>query len=236
MAKILLTTLMMTLAWMSCYSQPRLEIVDDYFNFGYTPQNSTLVYRFWFKSVGTDTVVINDIKTGCSCAVMPLEKDRIAPGDSMRVGFFWDIKKNLGPTGRTVRVFTNAAQDPLRLHLDAEVQLSLDSARPVSVKPFRCELAKSSRAVIDSMSFTLTNHTNQDLSVALVSPFPDECELVLPDSIKALSSDNGYVKVKPEFADIEFETSMTLLFSDQQANRLTVPIRRKFYFADTKGQ
>ncbi len=236
MMKILLTTLMMTLAWMSSYSQPRLEIVDTDFDFGYTPQHTTLVHRFWFKSAGTDTVVINDIKTGCACAVMPLEKDRIPPGDSMRVGIFWDIKNNLGPTGRTVRVFTNAGQDPLRLHLDALVHLYPDSARPVSVKPYRSELAKSSQAVIDSVIFTLTNHANQDLSVALVSSFSDECEIVLPDSIKALSSDNGYVKVKPEFADTEFETSITLLFSDQQASRLTVPIRRKFYFADTKGQ
>jgi hypothetical protein len=236
MMKVLLTTLTMTLAWTLSYSQPRLEIADANFDFGYTLHNSKLVHRFWFKSAGTDTVVINDIKTGCACAVMPLEKDRIAPGDSMRVGIFWDIKNNLGPIGRSVRIFTNAGQDPLRLHLDAVVYLALDSARPVSVKPYRCELAKSSRAVIDSMSFTLTNQTNEDLSVALVSSFSDECEIVLPDSIRALSSENGYVKVKPEYADLEFETSMTLLFSDQKASRLTVPIRRKFYFADTKGQ
>lgn len=224
------------LACTSSYSQPRLEISDTDFDFGYTPLNTKLVNRFWFKSVGTDTVVINDIKTGCACAVMPLEKNRIAPGDSMRVGVFWDVKNNLGPTGRTVRIYTNASQDPLRLHMKAVVRPTLDSARPVSVKPFRCELAKSSRAVIDSISFTLTNHTDEDVSVALVSSFPDECELVLPDTIKALASSRGYVKVKPEYADMEFETSMTLLFSDQEASRLTVPIRRKFYFADTKGQ
>ena len=87
---------------------------------------------------------------------------------------------------------------------------------------------------IDSLAFTLTNHSKQDLAVKLISAQPEEYELVLPDSVHALSSSTGYVKLKPEFADSEFQTSLTLLISDQGNKHLTIPVRRKFYTVKEK--
>jgi len=231
---LLITAILVGLCAVLSYSQPRLEIPVNNFNFGYVPQNSTVVRKFWFKSTGTDTLQIKDIKTGCACAVMPLEKNWIAPGDSMRVSIFWAIKRNMGAIARSPRIFTNASPDPLRLHLQGTALLFPDSARPVSVKPYKFELAKSSHTEIDSLSFTLVNRSDHDLSVSLVSSPPDECELFVPDSVGALSSSTGYIKVKPEFADSEFKTSITLLLSDRKSTRLTIPIRRKFYLEKAK--
>lgn len=215
-------------------SQPRLVATAPEFDFGYTPQNVKLVHHFWFKSVGTDTLLINEIKTGCACAVMPLERDWIAPGDSMKVGIYWNVKRNLGRIDRYPRVFTNAGPDPVRLHLKGNVTHYPDSTRPVSPKPFRFLLARSSLKDIDSLSFTLTNHSSQDLAVGLASVPPEEVEIILPDSVRALGSSTGYVKLKPQFADSEFQTSITLLMSDQGHTHITIPIRRKFYTVKDK--
>lgn len=229
MKKLLIAIILVATTAAVSYSQPRLVVPVPDFDFGYAPQNATLVHHYWFKSMGTDTLIINEIKTGCACAVMPLEKNWIAPGDSMKVSIYWDIKRILGEIDRVPRVFTNASPDPLPLHLTGRALPWPDSARPVSVKPYKFELAKSSRKDIDSMSFTLTNHSNQALSVKLISPPVEECELILPDSVGALSTSTGHVKVKPEFADSEFKESITLLISDRDNSHITIPIRRKFY-------
>jgi len=234
MKKLLISAILLEFGAVLSYSQPRLEVPVNNFNFGYIPQNSTVVRPFWFKSTGTDTLQIKDIKTGCACAVMPLEKNWIAPGDSMRVSIFWIIKRNIGVIARSPRIYTNASPDPLRLHLQGTALLFPDSARPISVKPYKFELAKTSHAEIDSLSFILVNHSDYDLSISLVSIPPDECELFVPDSVSALSSSTGYIKVRPEFADSEFKTSITLLLSDRKLTRLTIPIRRKFYLEKAK--
>jgi hypothetical protein len=216
------------------HSQPRLVATTPTFDFGYTPQNVKLVHHFWFKSVGTDTLLINEIKTGCACAVMPLERDWLAPGDSMKVGIYWNVKRYLGKIERNPRIFTNAGPDPVRLHLQGTVIPYPDSTRPVSTKPFNFLLARSTYKDIDSLSFTLTNHSGQNLAVSLASVPPEEVELVLPDSVRALTSSTGYVKLRPEFAGSEFQTSITLLMSDQGHTHITIPIRRKFYGVEEK--
>jgi hypothetical protein len=229
MKKLLIgVVLVLTMATLS-RSQPRLAVPAATFDFGIIPQNVKLVHHFWFKSVGTDTLLINEIKTGCACAVMPLQRDWIAPGDSMRVSIYWNIKRNRGAIERHPRVFTNAGPDPVKLHLKGTAVFRPDSARPVSPKPHEILLARSSRKDLDSLSFTLTNHSSQDLAVSLASFPPDECELVLPDSIGAMANSTGYVKLRPQFADSEFQTSLTLLFSDQHQTHITIPVRRKFY-------
>jgi len=234
MKKLLIVVVLVLTAGARSHSQPRLVATAPEFDFGYTPQNVKLVHHFWFKSAGTDTLRINDIKTGCACALMPLERDWLAPGDSMKVSIHWNIKRNLGRIDRYPRVFTNAGPDPVRLHLKGTVIPYPDSARPVSPKPFRFLLARSSLKDIDSLSFTLTNHSSQDLAVSLASVPPEEVELVLPVSVRALASSTGYVKLKPEFADSEFQTSITLLMSDQGHTHITIPIGRKFYGVEEK--
>lgn len=234
MKKLLIVAVIIVLTGANSQSQPRLVVLSPTFDFGSLPQNTTLVHRFWFKSAGTDTLRITEIKTGCACAVMPLEKDWIAPGDSMEVGIHWETGKSLGPINRFPRVFTNAGPDPLKLHLKGMVVSYPDSLRPISVKPYRFELAKSSRKDIDSLSFVLINHSTQDLAISLISTPPEEVEVVFPDSVRALSNSSGYVRLKPGFADLEFQTSLTLLVSDQRNTHITIPVRRKFYIVKEK--
>jgi hypothetical protein len=234
MKKLLIAVILVLTTGTLSQSQPCLVATAPTFDFGYTPQNVKLVHHFWFKSVGTDTLLINDIKTGCACAVMPLERDWLAPGDSMKVGIYWNVKRSLGKIERNPRVFTNAGPDPVRLHLKGNVTHYPDSTRPISPKPFRFLLARSPLKDIDSLSFTLTNHSSQNLAVSLASVLPEEVELILPDSVRALASSTGYVKLKPEFADSEFQTSITLLMSDQGHTHITIPIRRKFYTVKDK--
>jgi hypothetical protein len=210
-------------------AQPKLEIAGNRFEFGMVPQNSTVVQFFWFKSVGTDTLRIVEIKQGCNCILTPLEQDWIAPGDSLSVGFFWETQKRVGKIGQYPYIFTNAGKEPDRVYLTAAVSINPADAYPVSVKPFKLELSRVAGTSLDSLQFILHNDSEDDLSCTVVS-FPlVECEVVLPDILKAKSDNTGYIRVKKEYLGTEFQRSITLRLSDKQNSAVTIPIRRKFY-------
>jgi hypothetical protein len=165
---------------------------------------------------------------------MPLEKDWLAPGDSMEVEIHWSLKRHVGSVSRLPRVFSNATGSPHSLVLKGSVSPRPDSIRPVTAKPFRLLFGKTSAADIDSIAVELTNHTSEQVAVEVVSPTNPELVLNLPATIEPFSSATGYARLTEGFGDKEFQTSVTLLFSDERTSRLTLPVERKFYLATGK--
>ncbi len=213
----------------NAFSQPKLESSGQKFDFGLTTQNSDIIYSFWLKSTGTDTVTISEIKTGCSCAVSSLESDKIAPGDSTYVKISWNTERATGPIKRYPLIYSNGSAKPLRISLKANVLLSLDSAFSGSIWPFKFEMSRIREMSIDSLEFRIINATDQIFYPEIISKLPAECIIFMPETVPARGSAFGYAKLLPEFVDKEFKSSFTVDFKYGQGNYLTIPIRRKFY-------
>ncbi len=213
----------------SSIAQPGLKIPNDRFEMGTIPQYSVVTHSFWFTSTGSDTLVINEIKTPCGCSVASMERNWIPPGDSMLVTICWDVKKRVGPSGGYPYIYTNAGPDPLRVYMTGTIARSPDSTRPVTIKPFVLDVSKFKDHDIDSLRFKITNHSDTTFSVTPMSFNVDECDITLPDSVGARTSTWGTIKVKPEYLDKEFYKSITLLLNDQRETRITIPIKRKIY-------
>ena len=45
-------------------NQPRIEVPEVSFNFGYVPQGASISHTFWLHSVGGDTLRITDVRPG----------------------------------------------------------------------------------------------------------------------------------------------------------------------------
>ncbi len=215
----------------SLSGQPRFEIAANRFSFGMVPQSATVANYFWFKSTGLDTVRISEIKTGCDCAHMPLPKDWLAPGDSMLVGFFWETEHKIGSAGRYPYIYWSEHEDPARLFLTADISLSPDSSRPLSIKPFKAELSRLGAKSIDSVVITFTNHMELPIVPRVVSVLTEEYTFVYPDTIPPNGTAKGVVTLNPAFADKEFTGSVTFEYaaSAVENKRFTIPIRRKIY-------
>lgn len=199
------------------------------FDFGFMPPNLQLKHYFWIKSVGTDTVRIDDVKTGCACAVTSLEREWLAPGDSLELEVTWDVELMRGSILRAVRVFYNGFDRPLTMQLEGQVTHWPDSLYPLLVKPYRFEFGRTSQKDIDSIAFRIINKSNKETSVELLSKIPAECQLELPTTVPANSESTGYIKLKPEFRETEFKSCLTFLAPELSKTRVTVPIRRKIY-------
>jgi hypothetical protein len=206
-----------------------LRIGQKKFELGTIPTNSTVMHQFWFYSEGTDTLRVDTIITGCTCAVMSMPSRALAPGDSMLVGFEWKLDRRIGSVGKYPRAEYDGPTSPGRMSLRGLVVQSPESARPISCKPFKLELSRAGQIDVDSVVFTLTNQLEVNLAVSLVSFPVDQCELTLPDTIAAGASAQGVIRLKPEYAESEFIGSLTIEVNDSKRSRITLPIRRKFY-------
>ena len=211
------------------FAQPVLEGSPENFDFGFTIHNSTIVHKLWLKSTGTDTVKIKDIQTGCSCTTIPLSQKEIAPGDSVEVTVSWDTQRTYGPVKRYPRIYYEGAEKPLRLSLFTNVQNFPDTNLTVGISPFKFELGKLPTKSVDSVEFKIRNNTDKEIESFLVSHPLEKCEIVFPKLLPAKSDSYGYIKIKPEFVEQEFEDSITLRFNHEEKYYITVPIRRKVY-------
>ena len=45
-------------------AEPNLTIPESIFDFGFAPQKSKLSHRFWLKSTGTDSLIIDKVVPG----------------------------------------------------------------------------------------------------------------------------------------------------------------------------
>ena len=220
---------MLLLAALTVSAESDLEIPSSKFDFGMIPTQSTITHSFWFRSSGTDTVRIQSLKTGCQCTTMPLERDWLAPGDSMKVDVVWKLGRRIGNTGQYPQVFINDDPQPRYISLIGNVAQVLDNLRPVSVKPFKASFAKTSSLSIDSISFTFTNHSPEDLALSIVSYPSESYQVEFPSQIESGAAAEGYVKITPQAADSEFKGSITVEFEGRKKNSLTIPVLRKSY-------
>ena len=230
MKRLLVTIGLLGLAAGSAFGEPKLAIPSNRFEFGSVPQNSTVTHFFWFKSIGTDTVRIREIKTGCDCTTIPLEQKWIAPGDSLKVGVYWDTERKVGNSGRYPYIYVDGQEEAERLFLTADVVLFPDSARPLSIKPYKAELSRMAGLSIDSVALKVTNHSDKAVALTLVSGPMQEYQVRTPDSLMPKSTGTIVIHVSPEFREKEFSRSLTMAFDGGVPNvhgRLTIPIRRK---------
>lgn len=226
---IFITTIAIILAG-NLAAQARLKIANDRFDMGSIPGGVTVSHCYWFKSVGSDTVFIDSMKTNCGCDLQPLESEWIAPGDSMRVSFCWKTNKTVGPTGSYPYIFTNDGVERIaRVYLTGAIMKFPDSLRPLSFKPYIMDLSQFKDISNDSVAFSVRNRDNRDVTIRMLSNSVDECEISIPENVPAGSVAEGYVKVKPEFLDKEFNRSFTIEVEGERKSRVTLPVRRKIY-------
>jgi hypothetical protein len=213
-------------------ADPELRIENSEFDFGMVPHGAEVMQHFWFKSIGTDTLRIIEVTTKTDDSRIVIERKSLVPGDSMLVAYYWETGSKSGPISEYASIHTNSmAPRPERVILRATNMSRPDFIQPVTVTPFRFELARISDVSIDSIEFALNNTSERDLELQTVSFPVEECELVLPDSVRAYSQEFGYIKVYPEYLDTEFVRSVTLELTtgEKYTKRLTIPIRRKIF-------
>jgi len=201
-----------------------MEFQHSYFDFGYSPQNAELTHDFWLKSVGDENLVINNIKTGCSCTKAPLEKDVIAPGDSARLKIIFDTGRYKGRTFKRPIVETNEGSDLRQLTIIANIVTAQDSMFPLVVEPLSLEFMIDAGEPKHTKKIEITNISDQDYELKLIEYPANLVRIELPEKIPAGETAVAVVKLTPDAVKTKFSSSFTLEINDEDETRYSVGV------------
>jgi hypothetical protein len=152
-------------------SKARISIPEDMWDFGSIPLNSVVAHDFPIKNVGTDTLVITEVKPICGCTTAPLESDRIAPGEETNLHVQLNTKKLNG----LVRKFINiTCSDPVSPYLRVGLRAVInDPKQVIVVSPNMADFGNVLKGEKKSVALSLSNSGESDLSIDALA-MPDE--------------------------------------------------------------
>jgi hypothetical protein len=123
------------------------------------------------------------------------------------------IQTNEGGAEKTVRIISHVVPRP-------------DSTYPLVIKPYKIDISQYGEKTRDEITFMIENVSMTDLNVNLIASRPELWDLVLPETIKAQSTGEATLKLRPDAEKEQFEKSFTIEVNDEQTSRFTVPVRR----------
>ncbi len=220
-----MTIVMGCLVATSAQAQSSLQLAPTSFDFGWVPQNATLVCQSLASGSGQDTIRISGVKTGCGCLAVRPEPSSIAVGDSLALSYHWQTKGFVGPKTVSAYHYAESDQRPVELIIRGNVVTDDDSTASILWTPRRLEFSRADLNQEDDLEkvITLTNRTQTALSVSLIAQGP-EMVLGLPESIKANQTAAVQVAIVGAHSDVDFESSFTLEFSGNADDLLRVSI------------
>lgn len=93
---------------------------DLTFDFGKIKHNSDGVHEFTFKNTGKDPLIITNVKSSCGCTVPTYPKEPVKKGEKGKIHVKYDTKR-IGGFHKTITVYSNAKNSPVKLHIKGEV-------------------------------------------------------------------------------------------------------------------
>lgn len=98
-------------------------------NYGTILQNSDGTCEFKFDNDGKEPLILSRPKSSCGCTVPTWPKQPILPGkgDVIKVTY---ATKRVGPFNKTVTIYCNASNSPIRLQIKGKVVKAPEEVMP----------------------------------------------------------------------------------------------------------
>ena len=136
------------------FAQPKLEIVGgDKYDWGEVKlSDSPLKTKVILKNSGTEELHIQNVKPSCGCTTAPLDKDKLAPGETANL----DIKLKVSHGGPIAKNITITSNDPsgtkrtLRLHADVIELLKVSPSKTLRFGDLQVGVESFARATIQN--------------------------------------------------------------------------------------
>lgn len=150
----------------------------------------------------------------------------IPVGDSGEVELIFHSRANQrGRVRKSARVTVNDnSQDNFLLRLNGELYQhnQSDSLKPLALSDPMIHFQPNERG--DKKELTVTNVSDQELSISLVSAAPAFFEVDLPGNVKPGESEEIKVKLLKHVEGDRFEKSFTIEMNDAEKTRVTIPV------------
>lgn len=161
---ILIISLLFTI---NLFAQPKIKIDNTNVEFGtMNYQKSPLLERVTVRNIGTEKLIITDIRAGCGCTVASLStrSKEIMPGDTVTLDISFDIRNYSGKITKSVSVFSNDPEKP-----NITVFLNCNVIRPFEVKPKYISFEKVFVGEPSTVEVNIVNNSSKDAVVKSVT-------------------------------------------------------------------
>lgn len=126
--KLLLAIFLVLISCSAAFSAPRLVQDETRYDFGVVTKGDKVEHRFTFRNEGDEPLVIDNVKSSCSCTATLVTNKEIPPGESGSVEAVFDSARFRGRIHKTIFVFSNDPQQPSsQFLLEGEVALALQA-------------------------------------------------------------------------------------------------------------
>ena len=205
---------------------PVIQMSEEEFNFGKAVQQATYRHVFWVKSVGDDTLRIEQVRAGCGCTQTPLTDSTLAPGDSARFEIIFDSKRFRGLTEKKSAIVSNATNGKMMVGIVTDLSLEAEDMRPLVIQPYRVDVSQFTEAPRRRSKIQVENRSDQNYELSLVDAYDLNFDIEMPKKIKAGETAEITILVHEDKIEEEFRQSFTFQLNDGRGTRYSIPVKR----------
>jgi hypothetical protein len=202
-----------------------IEIPDDYWYFGYVPQNTIVIHDYWVYNRGSAPLQIAKVKPGCACTGTQVDKDMVPPGDSARLRARFDTQNLRGRVVKNIDVMSDDPDNPLTTVRFFAIVASQHA--DVKIYPETAGFPNTSgKDYHRTCTLEITNDSESEIELSVIeSSSPSLVPRLARTSLKpgAKSKLDIAMEAPPEKPGL-FNASVTIEFSGEQKDRITIPI------------
>ncbi|MCP4566403.1 MAG: DUF1573 domain-containing protein [FCB group bacterium] len=156
-----------------------------------------------------------------------MKKSELAVGDSTELEIIFSTGKRVGKTSKRPTITTNEGPPSRRVTVKADIIRQPDSTYPIVINPYRIYVSKAGDTEVDEAKFTITNVSDIDLELEILSEPYGYFVLDIPKTIKAGEAIDCELKVNYMQLGHSFNKSITIGLNDPINSRFTIPIVRR---------
>ena len=101
-------------------AKTQVSVNQEVLDFGSFPKTKKQERSFVQINTGTDLLVVHDVTTSCGCTKVKYNKQPVRPGETLELKVTYEAEET-GHFNKTLRVYCNADNSPLRLSIQGNV-------------------------------------------------------------------------------------------------------------------
>ncbi len=100
---------------------PQIKFLESKYDFGEVTQGDKVQHDFLYTNIGSDPLVISDVRTTCGCTAPNWSREALAPGDTTQLKVVFNSVGKRGMQAKVITVYSNAINNPERVTLTGNV-------------------------------------------------------------------------------------------------------------------
>ena len=99
----------------------RILFAETSHNFGDITQGEKVMHSFDFENVGSEPLILSDVRTTCGCTAPEWPREPIAPGEKANILVVFNSAGKMGMQNKVITVMSNAVNNPARVKIVTNV-------------------------------------------------------------------------------------------------------------------